>query len=141
MHRINSSLVGSTLPRELILLCLVWTLTRLPCSASVPQVRFAWRSRTRPALVWRPAGAWRTWLPERTRPSRPTLRATYFRNLALGRYRLQVSKAGFATQSVSLNVQSEAPVLRTVMLALMRARLPGRRGGNNAASRSGSLAR
>ena len=30
MHRINSSLEGSTLPRALILLCLVWTLAPAP---------------------------------------------------------------------------------------------------------------
>jgi len=41
-----------------------------------------------------------------------------FSNLASGRYRLDVSKAGFATQSVLIDVQSGTPVSRTVMMAL-----------------------
>lgn len=41
-----------------------------------------------------------------------------FGNLAYGRYRLKVSKDGFATQSLSLDVQSEAPISRTVTMAL-----------------------
>src|SRR5579863_7552500 len=41
-----------------------------------------------------------------------------FSNLASGRYRLEVSKAGFATQSVLIDVESGTPVLRTVMMAL-----------------------
>ena len=41
-----------------------------------------------------------------------------FSNLASGRYRLEVSKAGFATQSVLIDVESGTPVSRTVMMAL-----------------------
>ena len=41
-----------------------------------------------------------------------------FSNLAAGRYRLEISKAGFATQSVLIDVESGTPVLRTVMMAL-----------------------
>jgi outer membrane receptor protein involved in Fe transport len=39
-------------------------------------------------------------------------------NLASGRYRLEVSKTGFATQSVLIDVQPGTPVSRTVMMAL-----------------------
>jgi outer membrane receptor protein involved in Fe transport len=41
-----------------------------------------------------------------------------FSNLAAGRYRLEVSKAGFATQSLLIDVESGTPVSRTVMMAL-----------------------
>jgi outer membrane receptor protein involved in Fe transport len=39
-------------------------------------------------------------------------------NLPFGRYRLEVSKAGFAAQSVLIDVQSGTPISRTVTLAL-----------------------
>jgi outer membrane receptor protein involved in Fe transport len=39
-------------------------------------------------------------------------------NLPYGRYRLEISKPGFATQSVLIDVQSEIPLARTVTLAL-----------------------
>ena len=41
-----------------------------------------------------------------------------FSNLTYGRYRLHVSKAQFATQSVSLDVRSAAPISRTIVLSL-----------------------
>jgi outer membrane cobalamin receptor len=41
-----------------------------------------------------------------------------FQNLPYGRYRLQVSRDGFATQSVLLDVQSAAPVSCSIALAL-----------------------
>src|SRR5262245_58957255 len=41
-----------------------------------------------------------------------------FSGLARGRYRLEVSATGFATQMVSINVQSEGPIARTVTLSL-----------------------
>ena len=41
-----------------------------------------------------------------------------FSNLAPGRYRLEISKAGFATQSVLIDLESGMPVSRTVMMAL-----------------------
>jgi outer membrane receptor protein involved in Fe transport len=41
-----------------------------------------------------------------------------FGNLTFGRYRLQVSKPGFVTASVTLDVRSAAPIERTIMLAL-----------------------
>jgi outer membrane receptor protein involved in Fe transport len=41
-----------------------------------------------------------------------------FTGLAYGRYRLEVSAAGFATQSVSVDVPSAAPVSRTVTMTL-----------------------
>ena len=43
---------------------------------------------------------------------------TSFPDLAYGRYLLQISKAGFAAQSVSIDVQSSPPVTRIVKLAL-----------------------
>lgn len=42
-----------------------------------------------------------------------------FKDLAYGRYRLLISKTGFAPQIISLEVQSEAPITRTVTLALV----------------------
>ena len=39
-----------------------------------------------------------------------------FESLPYGRYRLEVSKSGFATQSVSIDVHAAAPVSRTVMM-------------------------
>ena len=39
-------------------------------------------------------------------------------NLPFGRYRLEISKVGFVSQSVQIDVQSTAPVSRTVMLML-----------------------
>ena len=39
-------------------------------------------------------------------------------NLPLGRYRLEISKTGFTTQSVVIDVQSATPVSRTVTMAL-----------------------
>ncbi len=41
-----------------------------------------------------------------------------FKNLPYGRYRLEVSKRGFATQYVLIDVQSGTPVSRTITLAL-----------------------
>src|SRR5579863_5186293 len=41
-----------------------------------------------------------------------------FSNLPYGRYRLEISKIGFATQSLSIDVQTPAPVSRTVTMAL-----------------------
>lgn len=41
-----------------------------------------------------------------------------FGGLAFGRYRLEVSSSGFATQSVSIDVPSAAPVARTVTMTL-----------------------
>ncbi|HME09495.1 MAG TPA: TonB-dependent receptor [Bryobacteraceae bacterium] len=41
-----------------------------------------------------------------------------FSKLTLGRYRLEVMKAGFATQSVLIDLQSGTPVSRTVVMAL-----------------------
>jgi outer membrane receptor protein involved in Fe transport len=41
-----------------------------------------------------------------------------FPDLPFGRYRLEVTKPGFATQSVTINIRSDTPVLRTVTLAL-----------------------
>jgi outer membrane receptor protein involved in Fe transport len=39
-------------------------------------------------------------------------------NLPYGRYRLEISKAGFVTQSVSIDVQSARPISRTISLVL-----------------------
>ena len=44
-----------------------------------------------------------------------------FESLPYGRYRLDVSKSGFATQSVSIDVHAAAPISRTVTLTLARA--------------------
>src|SRR5579862_195641 len=44
--------------------------------------------------------------------------AYIFSNLSAGRYRLEVSKAGFATQSLLIDVESGTPVSRTVMMVL-----------------------
>lgn len=41
-----------------------------------------------------------------------------FGNLPYGRYRLEISKTGFATRSVLIDVQSATPVLRSITLAL-----------------------
>jgi len=41
-----------------------------------------------------------------------------FKGLAYGRYHLEVSREGFATQSVLINVQSKDPIMRNVTLAL-----------------------
>jgi outer membrane receptor protein involved in Fe transport len=41
-----------------------------------------------------------------------------FKNLPLGRYRVHVSRTGFASQSILVDLQSEVPVSRTVTLAL-----------------------
>ncbi len=41
-----------------------------------------------------------------------------FPDLPYGRYRLELSRAGFATQVVSIDVRSAAPVLRTLTMAL-----------------------
>src|SRR5262249_1437812 len=44
--------------------------------------------------------------------------ARTFANLPYGRYRLEVSSSGFSTQSVLIDVQSQTPVSRTVVLPL-----------------------
>ncbi|MDR3702314.1 MAG: TonB-dependent receptor [Candidatus Sulfopaludibacter sp.] len=41
-----------------------------------------------------------------------------FAGLPFGRYRVEISKSGFATQTVSLDVQSSAPVTRTIQMSL-----------------------
>jgi outer membrane receptor protein involved in Fe transport len=41
-----------------------------------------------------------------------------FSNLTYGRYRLEVSRSGFSTQSVLIDVEAPAPVLRNVVLPL-----------------------
>jgi hypothetical protein len=43
---------------------------------------------------------------------------TVLANLPFGRYRLEVSKAGFATQAFAIDVNSAAPVERTVAMTL-----------------------
>lgn len=54
-----------------------------------------------------------------TRPFKTDPQGTYtFQNLPYGRYRLDVSRAGFAIQSIPLNVDSPTPLSRTVTLAL-----------------------
>jgi outer membrane receptor protein involved in Fe transport len=45
-------------------------------------------------------------------------RGTYAVSLPYGRYQLQVSKSGFATQSIEVAVQAGSPVSRTITLAL-----------------------
>lgn len=52
------------------------------------------------------------------RVSTDTKSPTVLPRLPLGRYRLEVSKAGFATQSLSIDIVSTAPVERTVTMAL-----------------------
>ncbi len=54
----------------------------------------------------------------RGRFSDATRGAYTFANLAYGRYRLEVTKAGFATQSTQIDVQSGTPILRAITLAL-----------------------
>src|ERR1700722_4413039 len=39
-------------------------------------------------------------------------------NLPVGRYRLQVSKSGFTTQSVTIDVQSATPVTRSISMEI-----------------------
>ncbi len=41
-----------------------------------------------------------------------------FRNVPLGHYRLEISKAGFATQNIEIDVESATPVLRIVTLTI-----------------------
>ena len=41
-----------------------------------------------------------------------------FKNLPFGRYRLQVSKTGFAAQTIFVDLRSDAPVSRTITLAI-----------------------
>ncbi|HEV3334599.1 MAG TPA: TonB-dependent receptor [Bryobacteraceae bacterium] len=48
------------------------------------------------------------------------LQGTYtFANLPYGRYRLELSKSGFASQTLSIEVQAPAPTLHAVTLALL----------------------
>ena len=57
--------------------------------------------------------------PESIGVFRQTRRArTLLRSFPYGRYRLEVSKDGFATQSMLIDVQSATPVSRTVTMAL-----------------------
>ena len=42
--------------------------------------------------------------------------ATKLSGLAMGRYKLQVSKAGFETQTVLINISNGEPVVRTITL-------------------------
>src|SRR5580704_79701 len=39
-------------------------------------------------------------------------------NLPFGRYRLRISKSGFTTQSITINVQSAAAIARVVSMAI-----------------------
>ncbi len=41
-----------------------------------------------------------------------------FGNLSYGRYRIEISSAGFATQSLSIDVRSSTPISRTVTMSL-----------------------
>ena len=41
-----------------------------------------------------------------------------FRNLAPGHYRIEISKTGFATQKIEVDIKSATPVLRSVTLAI-----------------------
>jgi outer membrane receptor protein involved in Fe transport len=54
---------------------------------------------------------------QRTFDTDPQGRAA-LRDLSFGRYTLQISKAGFADQTVSVDVESSAPITRIVKLAL-----------------------
>jgi hypothetical protein len=50
---------------------------------------------------------------------KPTRRARCtFEGLPYGRYRLQISKPGFVTQSVQIDVRRRTPISRTVTMAL-----------------------
>jgi len=42
-----------------------------------------------------------------------------FHNLNLGHYRIEISKAGFATQNIEIDIKSAAPVSRAVTLAIV----------------------
>src|SRR6185295_15149540 len=42
-------------------------------------------------------------------------------NLAFGRYRIEISKAGFATQTILVDVQSATPIARAITLDVARA--------------------
>jgi hypothetical protein len=58
-------------------------------------------------------------IPGGARAFRTDAQGVYaFKNLPYGRYQLEVSKTGFITQSLSIDVQSETPILRTVPLVL-----------------------
>src|SRR5580658_4531831 len=65
------------------------------------------------------SGTLRSLTGETDRSFRTDRQGTYrFRDLPFGRYRLEVSKAGFATQSVVIEVESATPISRTVTLQI-----------------------
>ena len=59
-------------------------------------------------------------------------------NLPFGRYRLEVSKTGFTTQSVAIDVQSATPIARTIHHGTWRSGRQGGCGLRDAAGRNGS---
>ena len=59
-------------------------------------------------------------------------------NLPFGRYRLQVSKSGFTTQTVAIDVQSATPVTRTISMEIGAEAVQGGCGLRDAACRNGS---
>ena len=104
MHRNSRCLMGSTLPCALSLLCFAWTMSPVPLlgQRSAGEVRLEVKDPSGAAveasgtLENLATGADQTFqtdaqggIPSETWP--------------YGRYRLQVSRAGFATQYVSLN--------------------------------------
>ncbi len=119
MHRNSRCLMGSTLPRALTLLCFAWTISALPVfgQRSAGEVRLEVKDPSGAAVE--ASGTLENLAVGANQPFQTDAEGRHvFRNLVYGRYRLQVSRAGFATQYLSLNVQSDEPVLSTVVLAL-----------------------
>jgi hypothetical protein len=109
------NLGGKTLRRELcaiLLLCPVW----LPAQTPSGQINLEVKDPDGTAMqasgkLTGPAGNDRSFQTD--------AQGTYtLAGLPYGRYRLEVSKDGFATQSLLIDVQSGTPVSRTITLAL-----------------------
>ena len=112
---------GSTLRRELCaVLCAMAALlcpTRIHGQTPTGQMNLEVKDPSGAALE--AMGKLESLAPGVQRNFQTDAKGTYtLDSLPYGRYRLEVSKAGFATQSVLIDIQSATPISRTVTLAL-----------------------
>jgi outer membrane receptor protein involved in Fe transport len=112
---------GSTLRRELcaVVCAMAAILFPLPIHGQTPTGQINLEVKDPSGAALEASGKLESLVPGVQRSFQTDAKGTYtLDSLAYGRYRLEVSKAGFATQSVLIDVQSGTPISRTVTLAL-----------------------
>ncbi len=87
-----------------------------------PGVKFASRSGTRPAPLCRRPVSWKNSDDKTTRNFVTDAQGVYtLQGLPYGRYRLEMSRVGFTSPFLSIDIRSSTPALRVVTMALATA--------------------